>query len=227
MPSYSIGFCVAMTRNGSGSGRGSPSTDTCPSCIASSSAAWVFGGVRLISSASSTFVNTGPGAERELLRTADRTAQRHRAREVGGQHVGRELHAAEHDAERAGGRVGEQRLGDAGNAFEQHVSATASAARSRSTTSPWPTTTLLTSAETRSRRSFTFSFLPHWRARARCRQRRRQPGVRTGAKSASTSVADHPSRAAAARSCSSDAVGGSPARCARRARAAACSGPSA
>ena len=34
---------------------------TWPSPIASSSAAWVFGGVRLISSASSSWVNTGPG----------------------------------------------------------------------------------------------------------------------------------------------------------------------
>ena len=42
-------------------GRSAPSTVTCPSCIASSSAAWVFGGVRLISSASSRPVNSGPG----------------------------------------------------------------------------------------------------------------------------------------------------------------------
>ena len=34
---------------------------TWPSPMASSSAAWVFGGVRLISSASSSWVNTGPG----------------------------------------------------------------------------------------------------------------------------------------------------------------------
>src|ERR1700683_2020399 len=34
---------------------------TCPSPMASSSAAWVLGGVRLISSASSSWVNTGPG----------------------------------------------------------------------------------------------------------------------------------------------------------------------
>jgi hypothetical protein len=38
-----------------------PSTETCFSCIASSSAACVFGGVRLISSASSRLVKTGPG----------------------------------------------------------------------------------------------------------------------------------------------------------------------
>jgi hypothetical protein len=34
---------------------------TCRSCIASSIAAWVLGGVRLISSASSMLANSGPG----------------------------------------------------------------------------------------------------------------------------------------------------------------------
>src|SRR5262249_5284240 len=61
VPSYSIGFCVATTTNGSGSGRATPSTLTWRSCIASSSAACVLGGVRLISSASRRLVNTGPG----------------------------------------------------------------------------------------------------------------------------------------------------------------------
>ena len=46
--------------NGDGSGRASPSTVTWRSSIASSNAACVFGGVRLISSASSTLVKTGP-----------------------------------------------------------------------------------------------------------------------------------------------------------------------
>ena len=46
--------------NGSGSGRGVPSTVTWRSSIASSSAAWVLGGVRLISSASIRLVKTGP-----------------------------------------------------------------------------------------------------------------------------------------------------------------------
>ena len=61
VPSYSIGFCVARTRNGRSSGRVVPSIVTCRSCIASSSAACVFGGARLISSARSRFVKTGPG----------------------------------------------------------------------------------------------------------------------------------------------------------------------
>ena len=55
-----MGFCVAATMNGEGNGFDSPSTDTWRSAMASSSAAWVFGGVRLISSASSRLVKTGP-----------------------------------------------------------------------------------------------------------------------------------------------------------------------
>ena len=51
---------MASTWNGLGSAKVSPSTVTCPSCIASSSADWVLGGVRLISSASSSPVNSGP-----------------------------------------------------------------------------------------------------------------------------------------------------------------------
>jgi hypothetical protein len=61
VPSYSIGFCVARTRNGRSSGRVTPSLVTCRSCIASSSAAWVFGGARLISSARRRLVKIGPG----------------------------------------------------------------------------------------------------------------------------------------------------------------------
>ncbi len=61
MPSYSIGFDVATTWNGRGSGKPSPSTVTWPSAIASRSADWVFGDVRLISSARNIPVNTGPG----------------------------------------------------------------------------------------------------------------------------------------------------------------------
>ncbi|OUD80733.1 hypothetical protein BC477_19790 [Clavibacter michiganensis subsp. michiganensis] len=60
MPSYSTGFWVAATRKGSGSAWLSPSTVTCRSSIASSSADCVLGGVRLISSASRMLVNTGP-----------------------------------------------------------------------------------------------------------------------------------------------------------------------
>ncbi len=60
VPSYSTGFAVASTWNGASSANVWPSTVIWRSCIASSSAAWVFGGVRLISSASSRPVNSGP-----------------------------------------------------------------------------------------------------------------------------------------------------------------------
>ena len=61
MPSYSIGFSVARSRNGLGSRRVRPSVVTCCSAIASSSAACVFGIARLISSTSTTFAKIGPG----------------------------------------------------------------------------------------------------------------------------------------------------------------------
>ena len=64
VPSNSIGFWVARTTNGSGSGRVVPSIETWRSCIASSSAAWVRGVARLISSTRRMFVKTGPGANR-------------------------------------------------------------------------------------------------------------------------------------------------------------------
>ena len=58
------GFCVAMTKNGSGSLRVWPSIDTCRSSIASSSALCVLGGARLISSASTTELKIGPAWKR-------------------------------------------------------------------------------------------------------------------------------------------------------------------
>src|SRR6266851_4445888 len=64
VPSCSIGFWVAMTRKLEPSRWVRPSMVTVRSCIACSSAACVLGGVRLISSASSSSVKTGP-----LLRT--------------------------------------------------------------------------------------------------------------------------------------------------------------
>ena len=48
------------TTNGSGNRRVSCPTVTLPSCIASRRADWVFGGVRLISSASRRFAKIGP-----------------------------------------------------------------------------------------------------------------------------------------------------------------------
>ncbi len=60
VPSCSMGFCVAITKKGSASGRVSPSVVTCRSSMHSSRAACVRGVARFISSAKSTFVNAGP-----------------------------------------------------------------------------------------------------------------------------------------------------------------------
>src|SRR5437588_1015644 len=57
-----MGFCVAKTWNGSSSLKVFPCTVTRCSCIASSSADCVLGGVRLISSASTMLLKIGPGA---------------------------------------------------------------------------------------------------------------------------------------------------------------------
>ena len=61
VPSYSIGFWVAMTRNGSGIGWVTPSIVAWRSSMHSSSALCVLGVARLISSASTTWLMIGPG----------------------------------------------------------------------------------------------------------------------------------------------------------------------
>ncbi|MCY1225667.1 hypothetical protein D9M72_378700 [compost metagenome] len=61
VPPWLTGFCVAMTKKGSGNGRVAPSMVTCPSSMASSNALWLLGVARLISSASTSSANTGPG----------------------------------------------------------------------------------------------------------------------------------------------------------------------
>ncbi len=61
MPATSRGFWVAMTKNSVSRGRVTLSTVTCFSAMASSIAACTLGEVRLISSASTTWANRGPG----------------------------------------------------------------------------------------------------------------------------------------------------------------------
>ncbi len=92
MPSSSTGFCVARTRKGDGSGRVSPASVTCRSCMASRSADCTFAGARLISSARTKFAKTGPS---RTLHVAGLRAEDLRADEVGRQQVGRELDAVE------------------------------------------------------------------------------------------------------------------------------------
>ena len=64
VPSCSIGFCVAITKNGRPSERVSPPEVTERSCIASRSADCVFGLARLTSSASTSCAKSGPGRKR-------------------------------------------------------------------------------------------------------------------------------------------------------------------
>ena len=61
VPTEPTGFSVAMTVNGWGSGRVTPSTVTAPSSMTSSRADWVRALVRLISSAKNRLHATAPG----------------------------------------------------------------------------------------------------------------------------------------------------------------------
>ena len=67
VPLCSIGFWVAITRNGAGSLKVSLPIVTRRSCIASSKALCTLGAARLISSASSRFVKIGPLCTRKSL----------------------------------------------------------------------------------------------------------------------------------------------------------------
>ena len=68
-PSLSIGFCVATTKNGLGTGWVMPPIVTWCSCITSSRADCTLAGARLISSVSRKLTNTGPSStsKRSLL----------------------------------------------------------------------------------------------------------------------------------------------------------------
>src|SRR6266850_1296243 len=70
VPSYSSGFCVASTMNGLGNGYVEWSSDTCASFMASSKLDCVLGVVRLISSASTMLVKSGPGLNTKSPRSA-------------------------------------------------------------------------------------------------------------------------------------------------------------
>src|ERR671937_16590 len=73
VPSDSIGFCVAMTRNGSGTGYVLWPIVTCRSCITSRSADCTFAGARLISSASRKLQKTGPSSVSKSPRSGRHT----------------------------------------------------------------------------------------------------------------------------------------------------------
>src|SRR5215204_1998204 len=92
VPSVSIGFCVAMTRKGSGTLCVSPAIVTWRSCITSSSALCTLAGARLISSARSRCVNTGPSEVRRELDPLEGASQRLRER-LDGERLGQPGHA--------------------------------------------------------------------------------------------------------------------------------------
>ena len=118
VPSYSMGFCVAMTMNGDGSSRVTPSTVIVCSSIASSSADCVLGVARLISSARTICAMSGPGRNSKSLGAlaVDRDAG-----DVGRQDVGRELDALERAAGGLGKAAGERGLADARHVLDQQV----------------------------------------------------------------------------------------------------------
>ena len=111
---------MASTKNGSNSGCRTRPTVTCRSCIASNSAACVFGGVRLISSAKIDVGKQRPFEKAEFA-AAGRAVllDDFRAGDVGRHQVGRELHAAERQAQAAGQRADHQRFGQPRHAFQQ------------------------------------------------------------------------------------------------------------
>ena len=108
MPSDSIGFCVAMTRKGSGSEWVSLPMVTCRSCIASSNTLWTLAGARLISSARIRLAKIGP---RETSKLPHLLVVNPGADDVGWHQVGRELDALELDAQGVRKGLHRQRLG--------------------------------------------------------------------------------------------------------------------
>ena len=107
--------------NGCGSGWVVPSTVTPRSSIASRNADWVRGVARLISSASTTLANIGPGRNSNSPRCWSKTVEP--VTSPGSRsavHWMRRKLQAERSAAK---RAHQQRLGDAGHVVEQHVPA--------------------------------------------------------------------------------------------------------
>ena len=122
VPSCSIGFCVANTKNGGSSVKVSPAAVTSRSCMACSRAACVFGGVRLISSARTTFAKMGSANEAERAPARRAVFFDHFcARDVRGHEVGCELDTAELELERLGESTDQERLRQAGHTHQKRV----------------------------------------------------------------------------------------------------------
>src|SRR5262249_16090176 len=102
------------------SGRRTPSTVTARSCIASSNADWVRGGVRLSSSARSTSVKTGPATKENSCRRGSKTLVPRRSTGI---RSGGELDPPERTPDQPGEGQGDEGLPGAGCALEEHVTA--------------------------------------------------------------------------------------------------------
>ena len=118
VPSDSIGFCVAITRNGAGTGYVVWPIVTWRSCITSSSADCTLAGRAVDLVGEQEVAEHGPelGVERALARPVDA-----RPDEVRRDEIRRELDARERAAEHAGRRLDRQRLREPGNALDQQV----------------------------------------------------------------------------------------------------------
>jgi hypothetical protein len=112
---------------------------TCRSCMASSRALWTLAGARLISSARTRLAKIGPRWARELagLRLED-----HRADDVAGQQVGRELDALELDAQAVPRDLTRSVLARPGMPSSRTWPLASRATSRRSTTASWPMTAL-------------------------------------------------------------------------------------
>ena len=118
VPSDSIGFCVAITRNGSGTGmRRVPERDLALLHHLEQRGLHLRGrAVDLVREQEVAEHRPELGVEGRLVGPVDA-----RADEVGRHQVGRELDAVERPAEHVGGRLHRERLGKARHAFDQQV----------------------------------------------------------------------------------------------------------
>ena len=100
-----------------------PAAVTWYSCIASSSAAWVFGGVRLISSARMICAKIGPLHEPQPARRPPILVQYLGPGDVGRHQIGRELDPLELEIEDLRQGLDQQRLGEAWHTCDEAVAA--------------------------------------------------------------------------------------------------------
>ena len=120
VPSDSIGFCVASTRNGFGTGNVLWPIVTCRSCITSSRADCTFAGARLISSASRKLQNTGPSSVSKSALSGRKTRVPTRSL---GTRSGVNWMRLKRAAENRRRRLDRQRLRQARDALDQQVAA--------------------------------------------------------------------------------------------------------